>query len=87
MDKLIAVAVFDAAVGAFNRPFFVPAIGLAVRSFTDEVNRMEAGNTMCAHPADFTLFRLGTYSELTGRFESLDLPERLCLASDVLVKE
>ncbi|WNK14143.1 MAG: nonstructural protein [Microvirus sp.] len=87
MDKLIAVAVFDAAVGSFNRPFFVPSLGLALRSFADEVNRYDDNNPMSRHPNDFSLYKLGSYDEISGRFDSLDVPERLSLARDVQILE
>lgn len=49
------VAVKDRAVGAFGRPFVVPSVPAAVRSFTDEVNRSAVDNQMYQHPDDFDL--------------------------------
>lgn len=87
MGKLIVVSVFDSAVQAYNRPFYVPSRGLAVRSFTDEVNRKDANNAMNAHPSDFDLCVLGTWDEDTGGFTNVDNIEVLCRAKDVIVKE
>lgn len=80
----IACAVLDAAVGSYNRPFFVPSTALAVRSFSDEVNRNGDGNnSMAAHPADFSLWRLGLFDDETGKFESEPVPVLLIKAVDV----
>ena len=40
--KYAVCAVKDRAVDAFNRPIYVPTIGVAIRSFTDEVNRKDS---------------------------------------------
>lgn len=87
MANLIVCAVFDNAVASFGRPFFVPAVGAAVRSFQDEVNRVAADNLFHLHPADYALYRLGTFDEETGHFDSLEIPQRIALATDFQVKE
>lgn len=84
MATLLAVAVRDEALDAFNRPFFVNSLGFAIRSFEDEVNRDAPDNAMRNHPKDFSLFHVGFYHEDTGRLESLDIPLRLCDAVGVL---
>lgn len=66
MTILTIVAVKDRAVDAFNRPFYVPTIGAATRSFTDEVNRNES--EMQAHPEDYDLYDMGTFCDQTGTF-------------------
>lgn len=66
--KRYVCAVFDSAVQAFGQPFFVPAIGAALRSFTDEVNRKSADNALSQHPEDYTLHALGTFDDETGEF-------------------
>lgn len=60
------VAVLDAAVGGYSRPFFTPSIGAAVRSFIDEVNRQADDNQMSKHPQDFSLYHLGSFDDSTG---------------------
>lgn len=68
-------AIRDKAAGVFGQPFCVPAIGLAIRGFTDQVNRSAADNPLWNHPQDFDLYELGTYEDESGKFESaLDLP-------------
>ena len=55
MAKVVVVAVRDRAIDAFGRPFFVPTIGVALRSFHDEMNRQAPDNAMAAHPEDYDL--------------------------------
>lgn len=86
MAKLIACAVFDAAVGAYNRPFFVPSQGLAIRSFIDEVSREAGDNPMRQHPQDFALWRLGSFDESSGLLVG-EQPERLASATDFALTE
>lgn len=64
MAILIVCAVRDSAVNAFSRPFFVPAVGAAVRAFGDEVSRVDSD--MHKHPEDFELYELGTFDEESG---------------------
>ena len=82
MAKLVVCAVRDSAVGAFNRPFFVPSIGVANRSFSDEVNRKSDDNPMYAHPDDFELYELGTFDEEAGVFVQM-YPRCVARAKDV----
>ena len=41
---LFVVCVKDRAADVFNRPFFVPHRNVAIRDFTDEVNRVAGDN-------------------------------------------
>lgn len=59
-------SVFDKAAQAYGRPIFVPAVGSASRSFSDEVNRVDPSNEMNRHPQDFSLFILGQFDDSTG---------------------
>lgn len=80
------VAVFDAAANAFARPIFVPSVGIAMRSFTDEVNRSAADNEMYKHPQDFRLFELGRYDDATGMFDCVT-PQLLASGTQVSTRE
>lgn len=84
MAILSAVAVRDEALQAFNRPFFVNTLGMAIRSFEDECNRDAPDNPMVKHPKDFSLWHVGSYDEDTGRMVALDVPVRLCDAISVV---
>lgn len=80
------VAVKDLAADAFNRPFFVPKTAMAVRSFTDEVNRRADGNALYDHPEDYILYDLGGFDEDTGMVEANDVPIMLVRGKDVVNK-
>lgn len=62
------VSVKDSALGAYGRPLFVPSLGVAMRSFSDEVNRVAPDNQMNAHPEDFELWYLASFDEVNGTF-------------------
>lgn len=69
-NRVVVCSVFDSAVQAFQRPFFVPSIGAAIRSFTDEVNRDHAENLLNKHPQDFCLHYLCDFMEDSGQFST-----------------
>lgn len=77
--KIQIVAVLDRAADAFGRPLFVNAIGQAIRSFQDEINRPAPDNTMNSHPEDYDLYHLGEYDDNTGRITSLDEPKQIAI--------
>lgn len=77
MAILQVVSVFDSAMQAHGRPLFVPALGIAVRGFTDEVNRDASDNAMHVHPEDFELVHLADFDEETGTFSQV--PRRVLL--------
>lgn len=87
MTILVVVSVFDSAVGAYGRPIFVPSTGVAMRSFSDEVNRADADNGMFYHPDDFGLFHVADYNDSSGRFSSVGEGDPILLvrAKDVKV--
>lgn len=71
--QMVVVAVYDAAVEAYNRPFFAPSVGAAMRSFADEVNRPAADNVLHQHPDDFTMMHLSNFDETSGLFEAVEI--------------
>lgn len=77
------VAVKDRAVDAFSRPFFVPTVPAATRSFSDEVNRQAQDNPMYAHPDDYDLYVLATFDENSGVFASDGPPTLVVRGKDV----
>jgi len=86
MTILTIVSVKDRAVDAYNRPFYVPTIGSAIRSFTDEVNRKES--EMQAHPEDYDLYDMGTFCDQTGTFLPPEggIPRVISRAQDLIIK-
>jgi len=66
--KLVLCSVKDRAADAYGRPMFVPSVGVAIRSFSDEVNRKDQENQLFNHPDDFDLYELGEFDDNTGLF-------------------
>lgn len=58
--------VYDSKAETYLPPFFVPARGLAIRAFEDCVNSDD--HHFGKHPADYTLFFLGSFDTDTGTF-------------------
>jgi hypothetical protein len=77
--KQIICTVYDRAAETYARPMFVPSIGVAIRSFTDEVNRNDPNNQLYNHADDFDLYELGEFDDQTSRIIMLDLPKVLIL--------
>lgn len=68
--KVVVVSIRDSAAEVYGQPQYVSAVGVAVRGFTDQINRNEPGNVMFAHPEHFDLLKLGTFDDATGVFEN-----------------
>jgi len=84
---LRVVAVRDRALEAFMRPFFVPAVGQAIRSFQDEVNRVDKDNAINAHPADYDLWYLADFDEESGKFVGGDgFPKQVAIGKQCVLK-
>jgi len=81
---LYIVPVKDRAADVFNRPFFVPHRNVAVRDFTDEVNRAAPDNALHKHPDDFDLYLLGQFDDSNGAFIREGSPTVLVRAKDVV---
>ena len=77
------VSIKDRAAEVFNRPFFVPHRNVAIRDFTDEVNRVAGDNQLNKHPDDFDLYLLGEFDDSRGAFVNNE-PQVLVRAKDVL---
>lgn len=70
-----AFAVFDEKAGAYARPFFFSTLAEGVRAFATSV--MDRGHPFALHPADYTLFHLGSYDDASGKFDGLPTPKSL----------
>lgn len=69
-----AFAVYDHKAEFYGVPFFMQQVGLAVRAFSDLVN--DRDTTVSRHPADYSLFEIGTFDDSTGTMETI-IPHRL----------
>lgn len=85
--KLVLCTVKDRAADAYGRPMFVPSVGVAIRSFSDEVNRKDPDNQLFNHPDDFDLYELGEFDDNTGLFDLHDQPKLLSLGKQVKINQ
>jgi hypothetical protein len=83
--KYAVCAVKDRAIDAFNRPIYVPTIGVAIRSFNDEVARKDS--EMSNHPEDYDLYELGQWDDQTAVYVALEQPRVITRAQDVKINE
>ncbi len=63
--KLQLYAIFDTASGIYDKMVFARADGEVTREFQDLVTK--ADHPYAQHPEDYTLFRLASYDNLTGK--------------------
>ena len=82
----VIVSVKDSAAEAFGRPMYLQSIGVAIRSFTDEVNREDKDNQLFNHPDDFDLYELGVFDDSTGMYQIRDNPNVIVRGKDVKIK-
>ncbi len=66
MNQQLCYTVYDSKAETFMPPFFVPSKGLAIRAFEDCVNSDD--HHFGKHPADYTLFSLGSFDTDAGQF-------------------
>lgn len=76
-------AVKDRAADAFMRPIFSPSMGLAIRSFHDEINRASEDNSLYKHPDDYDLYHLGNWDDATGHFTQLPGPKQISIGKQL----
>jgi hypothetical protein len=75
--KLNIYTIFDSAAQAHLSPMFMLNDGIALRWFSDGINREGTKNNLFNHPEQFTLFKVGTWDDSTCQFELLDTPKSL----------
>ena len=71
-------SVYDSAVCAYGRPFFLQADGQALRVFEDVC--VSADSDIAKHPKDYSLFRIGRFNDNEGRLIAED---RVCLITAI----
>lgn len=79
------VVIRDRAADVYNQPAFVPSLGIAHRSFADEVNLVDPNNQLNKHPEDFDLYYIGEWDDNTGEFDAVR-PQQIAVGKDVVVK-
>lgn len=85
--KMVIVSILDTAAGAYGRPAYVAAEGVAIRQFQDEVNRASDDNQLYKHPDDFQLFYFGTFDDNSGVMDLLASPKMIARAKDVMIRD
>lgn len=83
--KLVLCSVKDRAADAYGRPMFVPSSGVAIRSFSDEINRTADDNQLYNHPDDFDLYEFGVFDDNSGQFDIYEQPKLLSLGKQVKI--
>lgn len=84
--KYIIVAVRDRAADVYGVPHFVASLGAAIRSFGDEINRVDAQNVYSQHPDDFDLYEIGVYDDAYASFTLLQVPKQVAIGKDLKVR-
>lgn len=69
----------DRATDTYGQPIFVQAIGQAIRSFGDEINRKDS--QLGLHPEDYDLYVIGEYDERTGFIKS-EQPRQIAIGKE-----
>lgn len=75
----------DQKSGIFYPPWFLNSHGEAERKFHATVN--DEKSTLNKYPEDFDFYFLGEYDDNTGKLQSLDTPQHLLKAVDMLPKQ
>lgn len=70
---LQAYSILDLKTGAFNVPFFMSHEAMAVRACVDLAQ--DATTTVGRHPADFTLYWIGSFDDQTGYLDPMTKPQ------------
>lgn len=66
----------------FLHPTFEVNDAVAARNFSHAVQQSDS--VLFTHASDFSLFRIGTFEEDTGRLVSEEMPVYICDGKDVL---
>lgn len=66
---------FDTKALIFNTPFFAFNDGVAKRMCSDLA--ADINTTVGRHPADYVLYRLGSYADDLGKFDLLEIREHV----------
>lgn len=63
----VVYGIFDNVAGHFMAPFIMRSEGEALRTFKNLVN--EKGTPLNTNPEDYTLYKLGSWNEITGEYD------------------
>ena len=63
--------IFDSKAASYLPPMYMQSTGAMIRTFEDECNNEKSHFNK--HPADFTLFEIGSFDDQTCEIVSLDV--------------
>lgn len=78
-------SVYDKKAAAYGSLIAVPAVGVAVRSFSDVV--LDKSTVFGKHPSDYDLYELGVYDQRSGKIKSLNEPLFVISGSSITIDE
>lgn len=81
---LEAYCLFDKKVGAYLRPNFVHSVVEINRSMDQLVK--DKNSSLCLYPADFAIYKCGSFDEKSGKFTQPANPEFYAEVVDFLSK-
>lgn len=82
--KYVLFAVRDQKSDSYTAPFHAPTRGIALRSWSDQLNDPKnADSDQARHPEDFSLWFLAEYDDNTGQITPAARPEQMAIASDL----
>lgn len=79
---LVCCSIHDSALKAYTRPFYVPALGAAVRAFSDMCN--DPQSDFFKHPSDYILYELGEFDDSTALYKPLEAPRIVSRGIDLI---
>lgn len=85
MKTINVYAVRDNKMESFGKPFTMENNAVALRAFGDVIMN-DKTNLMALHPADFSLYLIASFDEVSGKFSNVDCPSILATGSDFLNK-
>lgn len=85
MSELIMFTIRDAKAECYLPPFTMRTTAEAMRAFADSV--VKPGTTIHDHPEDFFLYRIGRFSQVTGRYLMEDPVSLGCATEYTSIKE
>lgn len=73
--KQLVYAMYDSKAEVYSRPMYMVNDATAVRNFVNAC--LDERSQMYSDPADFTLFRLGEWDDVTGLFSEEEMSVNL----------
>lgn len=70
-----AYSIFDTKSLVYSNPFYAVTDGAAIRVVSDAANDMNT--SLGKHPADFILYKVGSYNDASGVLQTLDPREHV----------